>query len=685
MTMIATEERTRAAVFTGHWDRATVLNWVGLGFTLMVSGVLNLWNLAQNGYSNTFYSVAVQSMTQSWHNFFFASYDAGGFISVDKPPVALWIQAISAKIFGFSGLSLLLPEALAGVASVAVLYFLVKRYFGPLAGFIAALALALTPVAVAVERTNGVDTWLMLTILIAAWAMSRATEKGRFAMLAPALALVGVAFNIKMLAAFVILPTFYLLYLVAAPRKWYVRLLHLALGSLIVFSVALSWPMAVQLTPAADRPWVGGSQANSVLDLALNYNGLGRVDGQEGIGVGGNNRSFPRGFGNGGFGNRNNGAPSSGGTGRFPGFGGTQAPGGFGSGSRGFGSSSGLFGAGVAGPLRLFFGGELAGQWSWLFPLALVGLLAAVLALRRKLPVERRGQALILWVGWLVSYGVIFSAAEGIFHPYYLIMLAPPTAALVGIGVAAMWQAYRAGGWQAWLLPAALIATALWQNNVLSGYPSWGHWLIPMTLGAGVLSAVALFAARLGSERMWQRWAPGFLAAGIIGLVLSPLTWAAMPVAAAPANASLPIAGPSALDPPDSAGWTSLGVWDDGGLISYLKARNAGYYYLLGVTNAQQSSSLALESGEPVLAMAGFMGTDPALTPQKLAEMVASKQIRFILLSGSMGGNGSISSWVSSNCSAVDSSLWASTGGLGLPGGVGGGARGARLYDCAAP
>ena len=271
----------------------------------MVSGVLNLWNLAQNGYSNTFYSVAVQSMTQSWHNFFFASYDAGGFISVDKPPVALWIQAISAKIFGFSGLSLLLPEALAGVASVAVLYFLVKRYFGPLAGFIAALALALTPVAVAVERTNGVDTWLMLTILLAAWAMSRATEKGRFALLALALALVGVAFNIKMLAAFVILPTFYLLYLIAAPRKWYIRILHLALGSLIVFSVALSWPMAVQLTPAADRPWVGGSQANSVLDLALNYNGLGRVDGQEGIGVGGSNRGFPRGLGNGGFGNGN--------------------------------------------------------------------------------------------------------------------------------------------------------------------------------------------------------------------------------------------------------------------------------------------------------------------------------------------------------------------------------------------
>jgi 4-amino-4-deoxy-L-arabinose transferase-like glycosyltransferase len=283
-----------------------------------------------------------------------------------------------------------------------------------------------------------------------------------------------------------------------------------------------------------------------------------------------------------------------------------------------------------------------------------------------------------------VSYGLIFSAAEGIFHPYYLIMLAPPTAALVGIGVSALWSAYRASGWQAWLLPAALVGTGLWQDNVLSRYPEWGRWLAPVALWVGVASAVALLAVRIVSDGVWRRWGPGTLAAGIIGLVVSPLVWAAMPVAAAPANASLPIAGPSALDPPDSAGWTSLGVWDDGALISYLKANNAGYYYLLGVTNAQQSSSLALESGEPVLAMAGFMGTDPALTPPKLAAMIEAKQIRFVLLSGSMGGNGQVTSWVVSNCSAVDSSLWASSGGLGLPGGAGGGARGARLYDCAA-
>src|SRR5438552_8279838 len=190
---------TRTTVRVGRLERDRVLHWLGLAFAVSVSAVLNLWNLAQNGYGNTYYSVAVQSMLQSWHNFFFAAYDAGGFITVDKPPVALWVQAISAKIFGFSGLSLLLPEALAGVASVALLYFLVRRIFGTLAGFLAATALAITPIAVAVERSNNTDALLMFTLLLAAWAITWATEMGRFKLLALIMALVGVAFIIKML------------------------------------------------------------------------------------------------------------------------------------------------------------------------------------------------------------------------------------------------------------------------------------------------------------------------------------------------------------------------------------------------------------------------------------------------------------------------------------------------------
>src|SRR5689334_19681619 len=184
--MMTTAQTTRTAVLAGRLERgalwAQVLSWMGLSFALVVSAVLNLWNLAQNGYGNTYYAVAVQSMLQSWSNFFFGAYDAGGFITVDKPPVALWIETLSAKIFGFSGLALLVPEALAGVAAVALLYFLVRRLFGPLAGFLAALAMALTPIAVAIERSNNMDTWLMFTLLLAAWALTLATEKGRLAL-----------------------------------------------------------------------------------------------------------------------------------------------------------------------------------------------------------------------------------------------------------------------------------------------------------------------------------------------------------------------------------------------------------------------------------------------------------------------------------------------------------------------
>src|SRR5436190_2010231 len=464
--MIATKESTRTAVWIGRLEGINIISWLGPAFPVAVSAVLNLWNLAQNGYSNLYYSVAVQSMMQSFHNIFFASYDAGGFITVDKPPVALWIQTISAKIFGFSSLSLLAPEALAGVGSVALLYFLVRRVFGTFAGFVAALALALTPISVAVERTNNTDSFLMLTLLLAAWALIFASEKGRLALLMLALGLVGVGFNIKMLAAFVVLPAFYLFYLVAAAVPWQKRFLHLALGSVVLFAVALSWPLAVDLTPADQRPWVGGSQHNSVLDLALNYNGLGRVTGNEGAGGGFNAQRPPNGFQ----------IPR----GIFPNFGGGR---GGGNGRGGFGvpvgpgpqggpGGAGMFGAGSPGDTRLFTG-MMAGQWSWLFPLALFGVVVTVGNAGRRFFMARRGRGVLLWAGWLVCYGLVFSFASGIFHPYYLVILAPAAAALVGIGAGSLWEAYLRGGWAAWLLPVALMATAFWENHILSGYPEW--------------------------------------------------------------------------------------------------------------------------------------------------------------------------------------------------------------------
>jgi 4-amino-4-deoxy-L-arabinose transferase-like glycosyltransferase len=701
-----------------------VLAWLGLGFPLAVSATLNLWNLAQNGYSNLYYSVAVQSMIQSWHNFFFASYDAGGFISVDKPPVALWVQALSAKLLGFGPFSLLLPQAILGVASVGLVYVLVRRVFGTFAAFVAALAMAVTPIAVAVERTNNTDTVLMFTLLLAAWAVSVATEKGRLALLALGLALVGVAFNVKMLAGFVVLPTFYLLYLVGAPIRWPKRVLHLALGSMFVFGVALSWPLAVDLTPAAQRPWVGGSQVNSVLDLALGYNGLGRVTGNEGTGrfggvgstggirvpFGGQTPRSGRGVPRNGQSqvtppNFPGGAP--GGQGTIPFFpGGGRiggAPGGFGGGPRG-----GMFGAGFPGAERLFTG-QMAGQWSWLFPLLVFGVAAAAMTVKRRWPFERRGQSLLMWGGWLATYGVVFSVAEGIFHPYYLVMLGPPAAALVGIGVAALWRAYRRGGWTAWMLPAALAATAGWQLNVLSDYPQWSAWLAPLLLGGSLIAAAGLAAAWLAARlhegwgyRAWRRLSPGMLGFGMVALLLAPGAWSVTPVLAGPSNASLPTAGPEALNQNDPTSWTRLNAVGNSALIEYLRENQHGYFYLVAVGNSQQASSIALTTGEPVLAAGGFMGSDPALTAERLAEMVANKQVRFVMGLGGDGLRGgglfgmfstlgrgestsSVAGWVQANCTAVDPSAYGSRGGRSAGGFTGMfGLGNAPLYDCAA-
>ncbi|HYN87509.1 MAG TPA: glycosyltransferase family 39 protein, partial [Ardenticatenaceae bacterium] len=250
---------------------------IALAGVLLLAALLNFWWLNREGFSNLYYAATVRSMLSSWHNFLYASYDPGGFVSVDKPPLGLWIQAASAMLFGFRGLSLLLPQALAGVLCVGVLYHLVRRPFGVAAGLLAALMLALTPVNVATNRNNTMDSLLVLALLLAAWAVSRAAESGRLRLLILGMVLVGVGFNVKMLQAYLALPAFYLVYLVGAPLRRRTRLAHLALATVVLLGVSLSWALAVDLTPPDRRPYVGGSTNNRVLDLIVGYNGLARL------------------------------------------------------------------------------------------------------------------------------------------------------------------------------------------------------------------------------------------------------------------------------------------------------------------------------------------------------------------------------------------------------------------------
>ena len=393
------EALTRPFVGT---DSRALRRHAPLAAVLAVAAVLNGAKLAQNGFANQYYAGAVRSMMTSWHNFFFASFDQGGLVSVDKPPLALWAEAASAKVFGFSGVTILLPEAIAGVLAVWLLYLLVARYFGRAAGLVAALALAVSPVSVAVNRDNNPDALFALLLIAAVWAAARAVESGRLRWLLASAVLTGLAFNTKMLAAGIIVPGIALGYLFCARLPWGKRIGHLLVAGIPLALVSSAWIAAVQLTPAADRPYVGSTSDNSALSLALGYNGLGRVLGQ------------------------------SGGT------------------SFGGGGGGGTF-SGTPGFFRLI-NDALGDQGGWLLPLAIVGGVSAFVYAWR----FRRVQLgpLVMLGGWFVAGAVVFSYSSGIVHTYYLSALAPATSALVGIGTVSLARDAKRG--DAWIARASL-------------------------------------------------------------------------------------------------------------------------------------------------------------------------------------------------------------------------------------
>src|SRR5258708_3857160 len=247
-----------------------------LGGITLISVFMNFFQLGQNGFGS-YYPAAVRSMMDNWHNFFFASYDPGGFVTIDKPPVGFWLQVASAKLFGFTHFSVLLPQALAGVLSVLLLYYLVRRHFGVVAGLLAALALAVSPISVVTHRNITIDSTLALTMLLGAWAVLRAAETGKLRWLLLTAVIVGIRFNIRMLEAYLVIPAFGLLYLLAAPRSIWKRVGHLAVAGVLLLLVSFSWAVAVDLTPASQRPYVGSTQDNSEISLAVGYNGIERL------------------------------------------------------------------------------------------------------------------------------------------------------------------------------------------------------------------------------------------------------------------------------------------------------------------------------------------------------------------------------------------------------------------------
>jgi 4-amino-4-deoxy-L-arabinose transferase-like glycosyltransferase len=620
--------------------------WAPTGRQLIVAAIallaaaLYTWGLARNGTANSYYAAAVRSGAKSWKAFFFGSLDPGSFITVDKPPAALWVMELSARLFGFSSWSMLLPEAAAGVGSVLILHRLVRRWAGDLSAHLAALALALTPVAVLMFRYNNPDALLTLVGLAAVWALWTGLETGRTRFLVLAGALVGLGFETKMLQALLIVPAMAVVYLWAGRPRLGRRVAQLAAAGVAMIVAGGWWVAAVALWPVSARPYIGSTSNNSILSLVFGYNGFARILGNSGGGPGG--------------------------------------------GGAGFG--------GTPGWLRLF-NTEIGGQVTWLVPLAAAGLVAG-LWLTRRAPRTDRGRAgWVLWGGWAAVCAAVLSLSRGIFHPYYTVQLAPAIAALAGAGGVALWHLGRRHGWLAWTLPAAVLATAAVAVGLLDRTPNYHPWLRPGIVVGAALAGIGLLIAAWSRHKLWTSLAaglaavtllagPGAYALTTISRANNGSTAAAGPTATAgagggPGGGGLAAPGgspaaagaarpsgaaggsPATTGAPPSAGGGGGAGTASRALISYLESHRDGAEYLVATFGSQSSAPIIIASGEPVITIGGFTGSDPAPTLAQFERLVAEGRVRFVLIQGSGAGGGrggassAITTWVTTHGTQV--------------------------------
>ncbi|GAA2605247.1 ArnT family glycosyltransferase [Paractinoplanes durhamensis] len=660
--------RRRAWLGDPAWARPAL--WVLLAGT----AVLYLWNLSASGWANEFYAASAQAGSQSWKAWLFASLDAGNAITVDKPPAAMWVMGLSMRIFGVNSWAMLAPQALMGVGSVALLYAAVRRWFGPAAGLLAGAALALTPVAVLMFRFNNPDALLVLLMVAAAYATVRAVETASWKWLALVGVLLGFGFLTKMLQAFLVLPGFALVYLIAAPTGLLKRLRDLLIGGLALI-VSGGWlVLLVSLWPADSRPYIAGSTNNSLWQLAIGYNGLGRILGGEGNGGGG----------------------------------GGGGPGG-GGGNTGFGGSTGI---------ARMFGDSFGLEISWLLPAALVALVALLIGTARAPRTDRTRAAAVLWGGWTVVTGLVFSYMSGTVHPYYTIALAPGIAALVAIGARVLW------GWKDSILArlglaAMVVVTGVW-DYVLLGRVSWAPGLRWFVLIAGIVAGLALLVPAKLLRRV------GVVAVATVAVATTGAATAAWGVSTAGVahSGSIPTSGPSGVssgggfgrgggfggdrtgggfpggapggtadagggfpgggfpgggtgqnnggNPPSGAGQSGAGqngagrTGGGGGfgggqasaeVVALLKA--TGNRWAAATNGSMQAAPLQLGSGRPVMAIGGFTGSDPSPTLAEFQAYVKAGEIHYYIGGGGMGGGGrggggsSISEWVAANYTAT--------------------------------
>jgi 4-amino-4-deoxy-L-arabinose transferase-like glycosyltransferase len=647
-------------------------SWVRPALLVLLAGtaLLYLWGLSASGWANSFYAAAAQAGSQSWKAWFFGSFDSGNAITVDKTPASLWVSGLAVRVFGLNSWSILVPQALAGVATVGVLYAGVRRWFGPVAGLLAGAVLALTPVATLMFRFNNPDALLVLLLTVGAYGVVRALERGSTGWLLLAGSAVGFGFLAKMLQALLVVPAFALVYLIAAPVPVRRRLGQLIGAGLALVASAGWWVAIVALVPAASRPFIGGSQNNSILELTLGYNGFGRLTGDETGSVGG-------------------------GPGR---------------------------GWGATGITRLF-DGEIGGQISWLLPAALILLVAGLVVTRRAPRTDRARAALLLWGGWLLTTALVFSFMQGIFHAYYTVALAPAIGALIGIGAALLWPLRRHVAAAA-VLAGTVALTAVWSFRLLSRSADFVPGLRWVVLVGGVVAAVALVGACVLPG---VRSVAGWVVAAAIALGLAGPAAYALQTAGTAHTGAIPTAGPAVAGAmfggagpggrvggpggfpggfPGGAGGTGgaggaggtggagavpgggfgsarggTGAGGAGGrgggagglldasrpsaeVIALLQADSDRYTWVAATVRAMSAAGYQLGADRPVMAIGGFNGTDPSPTLAQFQSDVADREIHYFIGSGAgFGGGGFGGGGMQANggsAAATEISTWVS-------------------------
>ncbi len=629
------------------WVRPSLIGLLGL------AALLYIWDLGASGWANAFYSAAVQAGSTSWKAFFFGSFDASNFITVDKSPAALWVMDLSARLFGVNAWSILVPQALEGVATVGFTYLTVRRWFSPAAALIAGATVALTPVAALMFRFDNPDALLVLLLTIATYATVRAVEAGKTKWLVLAATLVGFAFLTKMLQAFLVVPAFGVVYLLAAPVSLRRRITQLGIAAAAMVVASGWWVAIVQLTPAADRPYIGGSQNNSILNLIFGYNGFGRLTGNETGSVGG------------------------------------------------AGTTGSMWGP--TGLTRLF-NASFGGQVSWLLPAALILLVAGLVFTMRRGRTDRTRAGLILWGGSLLVTALVFSLAAGIIHPYYTVALAPAIGALVGIGSVLLWRE-RFHVWARVVLAGTVAVTSVWSVVLLERSPEFAPALAPTVAILGVGAAIAI----LGVPLLHRGVVAGVLAVAMAAAFAGPAAYtidtvltahsgaipSAGPAVTAATTGGRPAGGPGGFAGrgaprafPGSfgggfapgagfgnpGGFAGRGGFPGGGgggggflnastpgaaLVRLLQTNAGRYGWVAATIDANSAAGYQLATDDPIMAIGGFNGTDPAPSLAQFEQYVAQGRIHYFIGSGRTAGatgnatSGRIAQWVEQHFTAT--------------------------------